>query len=100
MDGHVIFLIVISVLCTAISVMILVGRGDWMISGYNLASAETKAKYNIQRLRLLSAITLAVVVIMVWLSYILDLSDIVIASVVIAVAIISAVLQYTWAQRG
>ena len=47
----------ILVLC---AILILFGRGDWLLSGYNTASEEKRAKYNIVRLRAVTGIGLIV----------------------------------------
>lgn len=47
---------IISIVVALLGVVILVGRGDWLIAGYNTASKEKKAKINIKRLRWLVAI--------------------------------------------
>ena len=44
-----------------LAVLIAVGRGDWIIAGYNTASEEQRKKVNIKRLRLLVSLLCAAV---------------------------------------
>lgn len=44
---------VVGGLMLLLAVLIAVGRGDWLIAGYNTASKEQRKKVNIKRLRLL-----------------------------------------------
>ncbi len=51
-------------------IIVLSGKGDGLIAGYNMASSEEKKKVNIRRLRLVVGITLlAVSVLTALLSY-------------------------------
>ena len=47
---------IISLIIALLGVVILVGKGDWLIAGYNTASKEKKEKINVKRLRWLVAI--------------------------------------------
>ena len=51
-----IFLVIMSILFIILAVIFLMGKGDKLIAGYNIASEEEKSKVNIKRLRLLMAI--------------------------------------------
>lgn len=46
-----IFLIIIAALLAGMGIIILIGKGDNLIAGYNTASKKEKAQYNIKRLR-------------------------------------------------
>ncbi len=46
-------LILLAVLFLIMGIVILIGKGDNLIAGYNTASKEEKVQYNIQRLRYL-----------------------------------------------
>lgn len=48
-----IVLIILAALLAIMGVVILIGKGDNLIAGYNTASREEKAKSNIKRLRIL-----------------------------------------------
>ena len=44
-------LIIVAALLIVMGIIILIGKGDNLIAGYNTASKEERAKYNIKRLR-------------------------------------------------
>ena len=46
-----IILIIVAAILAIMGVLILIGKGDNLIAGYNTASKEERAKYNIKRLR-------------------------------------------------
>ena len=46
-----IVLIVIAAILVIMGVVILIGKGDNLIAGYNTASEEERAQYNVKRLR-------------------------------------------------
>ena len=46
-----IVLIILAVLFLIMGIIILIGKGDNLIAGYNTASKEEKSQYNIKRLR-------------------------------------------------
>lgn len=96
-------LMILSIVGTVVAVVavvvILMGRGDWLISGYNRVSQEQRARYNLLRLRILTAMTLLVIVLFLWISYILNVNEVIKSSVILAIALIVVVLQYTWARR-
>jgi len=99
MDIFFIIGIIVTVVVVVMAAAILMGRGDWMISGYNTASKEDKAKYNLPRLRLLTGVSALVIILFVWVSNLLCINDLIKASVLIVFAIIIVVLQYTWARK-
>ena len=48
---------IITLLFIALAVVILAGKGDWLIAGYNTASQQEKQQVNIKRLRLARGLT-------------------------------------------
>ncbi|MBR4227934.1 MAG: DUF3784 domain-containing protein, partial [Bacteroidales bacterium] len=44
-------LIIVAALLLVMGIIIIIGKGDNLIAGYNTASKEERAKYNIKRLR-------------------------------------------------
>ena len=46
------------------SIVLLLGRGSWLISGYNTASKEEKAKYNEKKLCRVMAVIAVLILIM------------------------------------
>ena len=53
MSADFLILTIIASLILISGILVLIGKGDWLISGYNTASAEKRKQYNITRLRLL-----------------------------------------------
>ena len=82
-------------------IVILIGKGDALIAGYNTASAEEKAKYNIKRIRLLVGsllIGIGLVYLMFHIKATPALSGI-FAVVIIILAGIVLFLANTWAKK-
>lgn len=46
-----IVLVIVAAILLIIGIVILSGKGDYLIAGYNTASLEERSKYNIKRLR-------------------------------------------------
>lgn len=92
----------VSALFLALSFVILLGKGDFLISGYNTASEEEKAKYDMPRLRMLIFLELLVVSAGLVLITALELGEVgigVFASVVVLLSIVMTVLANTWAKK-
>ena len=49
-----VFLIILAALLAIMGILILIGKGDNLIAGYNTAPKEERAKYDIKRLRWLT----------------------------------------------
>ena len=95
MNTDFVILIVVAVLLLVCGVLILLGSGDWLISGYNTAS---KQKYNLPRLRLLTGLTCLYTAIVLVVSYFVD-SELFITCAILPVVIITILLSNTWAKR-
>ncbi len=84
--------------------LIVAGKGDALIAGYNTASAEERARYNIKRLRGLVAASLLVVVIASWLPIIVGATKngvfVITMPVTLVAAIVTVILANSWAKRG
>ncbi|MBQ8272783.1 MAG: DUF3784 domain-containing protein [Tidjanibacter sp.] len=91
-------IIPIVLILVALGILILIGKGDWAISGYNTASPEEKAQYNIRRLRLLTGLTLLVVAVIMVLDAILNLKWLIIATV-LPICLLVLILGNTWAKN-
>ena len=50
--------LIIALVSLVMGIVIAIGKGDWLIAGYNTLSKEEKDKVNIKRLRLLTSIIL------------------------------------------
>lgn len=56
-------IILISLVLIGIAILLLTGNGDWLIAGYNTASAEKKKTFNVKRLRIALATTMLLITI-------------------------------------
>lgn len=56
MDAAEIFIVCLAIVFFIIGIVILIGKGDWLIAGYNTANEEERKKVNIVRLRIVMAI--------------------------------------------
>ena len=84
-----------------IGIIVLAGKGDMLIAGYNTASKEEREKVNIKRLRLLIG---GLAVVIGPLCFILNnenevSSGLPFAGIVVALTIIVLVLANTWAMK-
>ena len=93
-------IILLASLCLILALVILVGKGDGLIAGYNTASSKEREKYNIKRLRIVMFVLLVVTALFV-LSilytppYLIGLT----AQVLVIVCIIGVILANTWAKK-
>lgn len=83
-------------------IIILLGKGDFLISGYNTASKEEKEKVNVKRLRIIVSSLLFIVAIgkllatlCVWSEKAYDIFGI----VILVLAVVSVMLSKTWARK-
>ena len=83
----------VAALFLALSFVILLGKGDFLISGYNTASEEKKARYNLRRLRMSTGISIFVITAIFWLSLLLQLSETTMAIIVGVVALLVGIIQ-------
>ena len=88
---------IILVMC---AIVVLFGRGDWLLSGYNTASKEKREKYNIVRLRAVTGIGLillaAEIVVMEFVSF---GNENVEAAILCVTALILSLLSMTYCKR-
>ncbi|MBP3440043.1 MAG: DUF3784 domain-containing protein [Tidjanibacter sp.] len=98
MTAESITLLIVVAICVAAGVLLLLGRGDWLISGYNTASAEERAEYNIRRLRLVMGIGMLAVGALVLLDLFVAYEAFLIVTI-LPVTILILVLGNTWAKN-
>jgi len=53
--------IILAIIFVVMAIVILSGKGDWLIAGYNTASKKEKEQVNIKRLRLIVGLFLLIV---------------------------------------
>ena len=98
MDTKLLTTIIIAALLVVMSIVILIGKGDWLISGYNTASPEERAQYNIRRLRLVIGLGSIAISVLVVLDAMLHLRWLIFAGV-LPVCILILILGNTWAKN-
>jgi hypothetical protein len=79
-------------------ILILIGKGDWLISGYNTASAEKRAQYNIRRLRLVMGITCLAMGVVMLLASIVKYEMFILVTT-LPIVIPALILSNTWAKN-
>ena len=93
--------IVLAVILVVMAIVILAGKGDWMIAGYNTASKEEKETVNVKRLRLILGILLLFIAPLLFM--IGDHSDkttgLIFAGIVIVLTTVAVILANTWAKK-
>ena len=98
----------VCIVLVLLGVIILKGKGDMLISGYNTLPPEKKAQYDVKRLRRVTAYLLFVIAIILPLYELyastldeskLAMSSIVLTVVIVAVSIIGVILMNTYCKR-
>ncbi len=90
--------IILAALIIVMGITMLLGKGDWMISGYNTASPEEKAQYNIRRLRLIMGISSILIALIMVISTLIDYAML-IPITVIPLCILILILGNTWGKN-
>ena len=96
--------IITTIILLPILLLIVAGKGDALIAGYNTASAEERASYNMKRLRGLIAALLLVVVLAFWLPLIVGATGngvfLITLPVTLVAAFVTIILANTWAKKN
>ena len=87
---------VASLVVVLMCVAILLGRGDWMISA--IAFNEDGEKYDIKRVRIVSAVMPLVLLLFAWLDVWLEFSKTVSIVIILAIGICGGLLDRFWAR--
>ena len=94
-------LFIIPGLLAVLGVVILSGKGDWLIAGYNTASHEEREKYNMRRVRGVLGVLMFIVAGAVFLMQIMpEIYTILIAILLFILAFIAIGIINTWGKRG
>ena len=94
--------IIFSILFIVLAIILLMGKGDMLIAGYNTASEEERNKVDIKRLRIVMAILM---VITAGFCAILPLTgnnksyQLAAAGIFIVITIVGVVVANTWAKK-
>lgn len=91
--------ILAAVLVIVLGVIVGMGKGDFLISGYNTASKAKRDSFNIIRLRILTMGVCVVIGILLIISAFVPSFYPVMTAIAIAVAVADVVLMNTWAKR-
>ena len=91
--------IVIAIILVIFGVIILIGKGDFLVAGYNTASKEKKQKVNVKRLRLVIGVFLIIVALILLLPLFIDNQEnthMITAITIIIMTIVCLLLANTW----
>ena len=94
-------LIIVAALCAIMGIIVLLGKGDFLIAGYNTASDKEKEKYNIHRLRFVVGVVLLAVACLMPL-LLLKVGNVfkaLFSGIVVVLCIAAVVLVNTWAKK-
>ncbi len=96
MTAQFILLLIISLIVFVLSIIILTGKGDNLIAGYNTSTRKVKEKYNIKRVRIcVGGMLLILSPIMLMFAD----NFVVLIAVVPPLSILSVILTNTWAKK-
>ena len=92
--------ILLAYLLLILALVMLVGKGDGLIAGYNTASPKEREKYNIKRLRIVLSVLMVVTALFVLSMlytppYLIGLT----AQLLVIACIVGVILANTWAKK-
>jgi len=96
MTAQFILLLIISLIVLVLAVIILTGKGDNLIAGYNTSTKEEKERYNIKRVRICIG-GMLLILSPVMLMFADNL--IILIAIVPPLSILSVVFTNTWAKK-
>ena len=94
--------ILTTILFAPLTLLILSGRGDNLIAGYNTASEKEREQYHIKRLRLVIAGILLATTILFWIPILMNNKDpykLIVLIGMFPVCFIGIILANTWAKK-
>ena len=90
--------IIVATIFLILGIIILIGKGDNLIAGYNIASKEEKSKYNIKRLRgLIGGLLIVLAPMMLLLESFAQSGSF--ACLTLVLSIVVVILANTWAKK-
>lgn len=96
MTAQFILLLIISLIVFFLAIIILTGKGDNLIAGYNTSTEEEKEKYNIKRVRICVG---GMLLILTPIMLLFADNFVVLIAVVPPLSILSVILTNTWAKK-
>ena len=94
--------IVFSILFIVLAIILLMGKGDMLIAGYNTASEEERNKVDIKRLRIVMAILMVITAVFCAILPLIGnnkTSQLAAAGIFIAITIVGIIVANTWAKK-
>ena len=94
--------IVFAILFIVLAIILLMGKGDKLIAGYNTASEEERKKVDIKRLRIVMAVLMVITAIFCAIMPLVGndkSSQLAAAGIFIAITIIGVIFANTWAKK-
>ena len=94
-------IIVLSAILAILGIVILAGKGDMLIAGYNTASQEEREQYDVKRLRLLLGVLMLVLAVLclLFLGEHSMASTLTFSALVFVLSMVVVVLANTWAKK-
>ena len=91
-----------TIVITPLLLLILSGRGDNLIAGYNTATKEEREQFNMKRLRLVIAGIILATIILFWISILMNDKDpykFIVLIGMFPICFIGIILANTWAKK-
>ncbi len=99
MNSELIVGIIATVVVLVLALLVMFGLGDFLISGYNTASEEKKACYNLPRLRVVTSLAVIAITASVWVCMLLKTSEMVILAVTLVWVVIMFILDKFYVKK-
>ena len=99
MNSELIVGIIATVVVLVLALLVMFGLGDFLISGYNTASEEKKARYNLPRLRVVTSLAVIAITVSVWVCMLLKTSEMVILAVTLVWVVIMFILDKFYVKK-
>ena len=94
--------IVFSILFIVLAIILLMGKGDKLIAGYNTASEEERKKVDIKRLRIVMSILMVITAVFCAILPLIGnnkTSQLTAAGIFIAIILVGVIVANTWAKK-
>ena len=97
-------LIIVDIIMMILGIVILTGKGDFLIAGYNTAKKEEKEKVNVQRLRWVVAGLLFMVTLIISIPCLIGAEDNAMAILFVPICaifatVVAVILANTWCMK-
>ena len=94
--------IIFFILFIVLAIILLMGKGDKLIAGYNTASEEERKKVDIKRLRIVMAILMVITAVLCAIMPLMGnnmTSQLTATGIFIAITIVGVIVANTWAKK-